>query len=79
VFHAHFTLGMIQQVFEVMNEAQQHQFQLLTKRPERAARLASKFEWTSNIWIGTSIENESVAKRADALRQVPAAIRFISA
>ena len=79
VFHAHFTLGMIQQVFEVMNQATQHQFQLLTKRPERALRLADHFEWSSNIWIGTSIENERVARRADALRRIPAAIRFISA
>lgn len=79
VFHAHFTLGMIRQVFEIMNEASQHQFQLLTKRPERALRLAEHFEWTSNIWIGTSIEDEQVARRADALRRIPAAIRFISA
>lgn len=79
VFHAHFTLGMIRQVFDVMNEASQHQFQLLTKRPERALRLAEHFEWTSNIWIGTSIEDERVARRADALRHIPAAIRFISA
>jgi protein gp37 len=79
VFHAHFTLGMIRQVFEVMNRAAQHQFQLLTKRPERALRLADKLEWSSNIWIGSSIEDERVARRADALRQVPAAVRFISA
>ena len=79
VFHAHFTLGMIRQVFEVMNEAAQHQFQLLTKRPERALRLASQLEWTPNIWIGTSIEDERVVRRADALRSIPAAIRFISA
>jgi protein gp37 len=79
VFHAHFTLGMIRQVFEVMNRATQHQFQLLTKRPERALRLADKLEWSSNIWIGTSIEDERVIGRADALRQIPAAIRFISA
>jgi protein gp37 len=79
VFHAHFTLGMIKQVFEVMNRATQHQFQLLTKRPERAARLAEHFEWTPNIWIGTSIEDRLVIARADALRRVPAAIRFVSA
>ena len=79
VFHAHFTLGMIRQVFDVMNEARHHQFQLLTKRPERAVRLAEQLEWTSNIWIGTSIEDERVVRRADSLRQIPAAIRFISA
>lgn len=79
VFHAHFTLGMIRQVFEVMNQATHHQFQLLTKRPERASRLADQLEWTPNIWIGTSIEDERVLARSDALRRIPAAIRFISA
>jgi protein gp37 len=57
----------------------QHQFQVLTKRPERAARLANKLSWAENIWMGTSIENMAVARRADALREVPAAVRFISA
>ena len=36
-------------------------------------------EWTPNIWIGTSIEDERVVRRADTLRSIPAAIRFISA
>lgn len=79
VFHAHFTLEMIQQVFAVMNEAGQHQFQLLTKRPERALRFADRLPWSSNIWLGTSVENIGVAKRVDCLRQVPAAVRFLSA
>jgi protein gp37 len=79
VFHAHFALEQIQQVFAVMNRATQHQFQVLTKRPERALRLADKLEWTGNIWMGTSIEDMRAAKRADALREIPAAVRFISA
>jgi protein gp37 len=80
VFHAQFTLDMIRRVFDVMNRAPRHQFQLLTKRPERALRYADKFSWTPNIWIGTSIEDMHVAARADALRQITAAsVRFISA
>ena len=79
VFHAHFSVAQIRQVFEIMNACPQHQFQVLTKRPERAVRLATHFEWTSNIWIGTSIENADVAHRADSLRQIPAAVRFVSA
>lgn len=80
VFHAHFSVEMISRVFDVMNRAHWHQFQLLTKRPERAARLASRFRWTSNIWIGTSIEDMRVARRADSLREITQAhIRFISA
>lgn len=79
VFHAHFSLAQIQRVFEVMNDNLQHQFQVLTKRPERAARLAGDLLFTPNIWIGTSIENMDVARRADALRTIDADVRFISA
>ena len=79
VFHAHFSLEQIQQVFTVMNANPQHQFQLLTKRPERALRFAPELEWSENIWMGTSIEDMVVARRADALREIPAAVRFISA
>lgn len=79
VFHAHFSVEMIQRVFDVMNRAHWHQFQVLTKRPERALRLADKVEWGENIWFGTSIENMDVAHRADALRATPATVKFISA
>lgn len=79
VFHAHFSLELIQRVFEVMNRADWHQFQVLTKRPERALRLSDRLTWSENIWIGTSIEDMDVASRADYVRQIPAAVRFISA
>jgi protein gp37 len=79
VFHAQFSVEMIQRVFDVMHRASWHQFQVLTKRPERAARLAARLTWSDNIWMGTSIENMDVAARADHLRSIPAAVRFISA
>ena len=80
VFHSHFNLALIHRVFEVMNEAHWHQFQVLTKRPERAARIADELPWTSNIWIGTSIEDMAVAHRANSLRKISqASVRFISA
>ena len=80
VFHAHFSLAQIASVFDVMHEAHWHQFQVLTKRPERALRFADDLPWSPNIWIGTSIENMDVAHRADALRGITqASVRFISA
>jgi protein gp37 len=79
VFHAHFSIEQIQKVFDVMNALPQHQFQVLTKRPERALRYADQLVWSENIWMGTSIEDMRVAHRADALRRIPAAVRFISA
>jgi protein gp37 len=81
VFHAHFSLEMIRRVFDVMKRAHWHQFQVLTKRPERAARYADQLDWPSNVWLGTSIENMEVAHRADSLRRIRqhAAVLFISA
>ena len=79
VFHAHFSLEQIRRVFDVMVAAHWHHFQVLTKRPERALRLADRLPWPENVWMGTSIENMDVAGRADHLRKIPAAVRFISA
>jgi protein gp37 len=80
VFHAHFSLTQIRRVFDVMNQAHWHQFQVLTKRPERALRYATDLEWGPNIWIGTSVEDMRVAHRVDSLRQISdAAVRFLSA
>jgi protein gp37 len=79
IFHAHFPIAQISKVFDVMNACAQHQFQVLTKRPERALRLAERLTWTPNIWIGTSVENMTVARRVDHLRRIPAHIHFISA
>ncbi|MFY9341216.1 MAG: DUF5131 family protein [Planctomycetota bacterium] len=56
-------------------------WQLLTKRPENIARMLPP-DWSAeaypHVWLGTSIEDMRVAKRADHLRQVPARVRFIS-
>ena len=80
VFHAQFSLEMIRRVFDVMQRASWHQFQVLTKRPERALRYKDKLEWPDNVWLGTSIESIDVAHRVDSLRAIaPAAVRFISA
>ncbi len=80
VFHAHFSVEMIRAVFDVMAQADWHQFQLLTKRPDRAARLSPKLPWPKNVWIGTSVESMNVAHRVDAVRSIgEAAVRFISA
>jgi protein gp37 len=68
----------LEQVFAVMNRCPQHTFQILTKRPGRASTLAARFDWTDNLWMGTSVENERVIARIDALRRVPARVRFLS-
>lgn len=79
LFHEELPFGFIEQVFEVMAKADRHIFQILTKRAERMLSLAPDLPWPENVWMGVSIENRRFVSRADALRGVPAAVRFISA
>jgi protein gp37 len=78
LFHDSVPEAYIKKVFEVMAEADWHIFQILTKRAERLARLASRLPWPSNVWQGVSVENETYVKRIAYLKGVPAAIRFVS-
>jgi protein gp37 len=79
LFHERVPLSFVRRVFDVMAEGERHVFQILTKRHHRLVALAPHLEWPSNVWIGVSIENRRWAERADYLRRVPAAVRFISA
>jgi protein gp37 len=79
LFHEDIPPDFIAEVFGTMVAADWHIFQILTKRPERLLELADELPWPSNVWMGVSIENRRFVHRADLLREVPAAIRFISA
>jgi len=79
MFHESIPESYIRQVFDVMARADWHQFQVLTKRHERLADLAPRLPWPEHVWAGVTIENNRWTARADALRRVPAAVRFISA
>jgi protein gp37 len=78
LFHEDVPLAYIKRVFEVMNLCPRHTFQILTKRPEVAASHARELHWTTNIWMGTSVEDERVVARIDHLRAIPARTRFLS-
>ncbi len=78
LFHEQMPLEYLQQIFAVMRECPQHVFQILTKRHERLVELAPFLEWSPNIWMGVSVENQANAHRVDFLRDVPAKVRFLS-
>jgi protein gp37 len=78
LFHEDVPLCYIKRVFKVMRKSPQHIFQVLTKRSERLADLAPRLDWTDNIWMGVSVENESVSFRIAHLIQTPARIKFVS-
>ncbi len=124
LFHARVPVDFLTRVWTVMAATPQHTYQILTKRPERMARILtdlcacggghrsgvhfkSGMDWAAtehnpncvpglnrdrmpklwvddvmplrNVWLGTSIESDAYSRRADRLRETPAAVRFISA
>jgi len=78
LFHKDVSDEFIQRVFQTMADCPQHTFQVLTKRSERLRRLSKKLVWAPNIWMGVSVEDSAAMHRIDDLREVPAAVRFLS-
>ena len=78
LFHPDVPLSYIKQVFDVMRRAHWHRFQVLTKRAERLEELSLRLEWTSNIWMGVSVESKKYVTRIDHLRRTGAHTKFLS-
>jgi len=78
LFHKDVPAEYVGRVFKTMVETPRHQYQVLTKRAKRLKRLAPDLPWPENVWMGVSVEGPSYYHRVDALRDVPAAVRFLS-
>jgi len=78
LFHPEVPIEFIQKVFFVMNETPQHTYQVLTKRAERLSQIHDQLNWTANIWMGVSVEDERVTGRIDFLRATNAQTKFLS-
>lgn len=78
LFHPEVPFYFIEEVFRVMRENTQHIFQVLTKRSERLLELSHELQWSENIWMGVSVENQKVISRIDDLRNTGASIKFLS-
>jgi len=78
LFHKDVPGDFIARCLAVMERASQHTFQVLTKRPERAAVMAGELPWPRNVWLGTSVETASYVSRIGWLVKTPAAVRFLS-
>jgi len=70
--------SFVAEVWNAMAAAPQHTFQILTKRSERMAQIASSLPLLPNVWLGVSVESADYLDRMDDLRRTPAAIRFVS-
>lgn len=78
LFHSNVSDEEILKIFDVMNRADQHIFQVLTKRAERLLELSSKIKWTKNIWLGVTVETNNNYHRLEMLRNINAHIKFLS-
>ncbi len=78
LFHEGVPFDFIQKVFNVMQNAYWHTFQVLTKRSTRLCRDSNKIRWPENVWMGVSVENKQYQYRIDNLRNTDAHIKFIS-
>jgi protein gp37 len=79
VFHEDVPQDFLVDLFKVMRDTPKHTYQVLTKRPERMVEFAKSVAWPMNVWAGTTVERNDYVHRADALRKIPAQVRFISA
>lgn len=61
-----------------MNETPQHTYQVLTKRSDILLEYHKSLNWTKNIWMGVSVEDEREKNRIDFLRKTNAATKFLS-
>ena len=78
LFHENIPFDFIQKVFNTMNKTPRHTYQILTKRSQNLLNLSKDLNWTDNIWMGVTVENENYFNRIDHLRETGAKIKFIS-
>ena len=82
LFHVGVPDEYLDRVFDRMEAIDRHIYQILTKRPERMRRYLNKRlgrkRLAPHIWTGVSVESNDYAWRVDMLRDVNAAVRFLS-
>ena len=80
LFHPKVPSEFIADVFAVMADTPQHTYQILTKRPKRARSVLRSLNTLPlpNVWVGVSVEDDQRTDRACLLREIPAAVRFLS-
>ncbi|MDF0607051.1 phage Gp37/Gp68 family protein [Neisseriaceae bacterium TC5R-5] len=79
LFHEAVSFDYVAKVFEVIERAHWHTFQILTKRADRLENFFAGRKAPHNAWLGVSVEDRKYGvPRIDHLRRVDATIRFLS-
>jgi len=78
IFHEFVEKAFILKLFDVMNKADWHLYQILTKRTEKMLELNSEIQWAKHIWMGVTVEDSDYKFRIDDLRNTKANVKFLS-
>lgn len=78
LFHEAMPFEFLDQIFQVIRETPQHQYQILTKREVILKDYFSTRKVPDNVWLGVTVESFATKHRIDVLREIPAKIRFLS-
>jgi protein gp37 len=71
--------AFLKRCFDIMEQADWHIYQVLTKRPERMRSFVREYGHVpDHIWLGTSVEMAMYKSRIEILKQVDCKVRFIS-
>jgi protein gp37 len=78
LFHKGVPTDFIRRVFDVMNRADWHTYQILTKRAARLVALSPHLPWAHHIWMGVTVESADYVDRIDLLRETAGVVKFVS-
>ncbi len=78
IFHRKVPKQFIFDMFEVMNKADWHLYQILTKRSINMLELNQSIPWSEHIWMGVTVENSDNISRINDIKETGAKVKFIS-
>lgn len=79
LFHEDIHFDSIKLIFDIMEKAEWHNFQILTKRSSRLKEFGRWYgSFPKNVWMGVSVETSKYKKRIDELRNTKSKIHFLS-
>jgi len=78
LFHEQMHKDFLDKVMQVIKQTPHHQYQILTKRPQRMRKYFLNKDIPVNLWLGVTIESRQVKKRIDVIRDLKASVKWLS-
>lgn len=78
LFHEDMNISFLDDIMETISNTPYHQYQILTKRPQRMREYFLNKNIPENVWLGTTVESYQVKKRIDLIRDLKATIKWLS-